>query len=167
MHQQVSADRQKRAEILESEGKRQSAINIAEGQRQSVILASEAAKAEKINEATGDAEAILLRAKATATGLQKISTVLADQTGPSAAAYSVAEKYVEAFSKLAKESNTLIIPAQTNDPSGMIAQAISLYKGISAAPFSAGSSSEPSGLSSGEAVGKPAASATSSKGSKA
>lgn len=66
MHRQVTAERSKRAEILESEGQRQSAINIAEGRKQSVILASEALKAEQINTASGEAEAIMLRASATA-----------------------------------------------------------------------------------------------------
>lgn len=68
MHRQVTAERSKRAEILESEGQRQSAINIAEGRKQSVILASEALRAEQINMATGEAEAILLKARATASG---------------------------------------------------------------------------------------------------
>src|SRR6266480_2595768 len=60
MHRQVTAERSKRAEILESEGQRQSAINIAEGKKQSVILASEALRSEQINRASGEAEAILI-----------------------------------------------------------------------------------------------------------
>ena len=63
MHQQLSAERRKRAEILESEGHRQAAINVAEGERQAKILQSEAGKMEEINRACGEAEAILLRAK--------------------------------------------------------------------------------------------------------
>src|SRR3954465_7329981 len=78
MHRQVSAERSKRAEILESEGQRQSAINIAEGKKQSVILASEAWKAEQINKASGDAEAILLRANATAKGIESVAKAIED-----------------------------------------------------------------------------------------
>ncbi len=54
MHQQVSAERRKRAEILESEGKRQADINVAEGKKQALILESEAVKAKQINFATGN-----------------------------------------------------------------------------------------------------------------
>lgn len=122
MHQQVSAERQKRAEILESEGQRQSAINIAEGKKQSTILASEAFKAEKINQAAGDAEAIKLRAAATARGLQSVAEALLAENGEKAVSYQVAERYVDAFSKMAKESNTMIVPAGLGDMSGMIAQ---------------------------------------------
>jgi regulator of protease activity HflC (stomatin/prohibitin superfamily) len=54
MHQQVSAERKKRAEILESEGARQAAINVAEGKKQSIILESEAVKMREINYAQGE-----------------------------------------------------------------------------------------------------------------
>lgn len=50
---QVEAERRKRAAILESEGKREAAINIAEGEKRARILASEASMQEKINEAKG------------------------------------------------------------------------------------------------------------------
>ncbi|KAK9476236.1 hypothetical protein V1514DRAFT_198190 [Lipomyces japonicus] len=131
MHRQVSADRSKRAEILESEGQRQSAINIAEGKRQSVILASEAEKAETINRASGDAEAILLRAKATATGIKQVSEAIGQSpNGIDAVSLQVAEKYVEAFSKLAKESNTIVIPSQLGDFGGLIASGLGIYKNV-------------------------------------
>jgi regulator of protease activity HflC (stomatin/prohibitin superfamily) len=77
MHRQVTAERSKRAEILESEGQRQSAINIAEGRKQSVILASEALKLEQINTAAGEAEAITLKATATAQGIDSVATSIA------------------------------------------------------------------------------------------
>lgn len=131
MHRQVSAERSKRAEILDSEGQRQSAINIAEGQKQSTILASEAIKSENINKAEGEAEAILVRAKATAQGIEAVaSSIAANATGRDAVALSVAEQYVAAFGKLAKESNTLVIPAGLGDMGGMIAQAMTIYKQV-------------------------------------
>ena len=126
MHRQVSAERSKRAEILESEGQRQSAINIAEGQKQSTILASEAIKAENINRASGEAEAILLRAKATAEGLQLVAQAIQAKGGRDAVGMGVAEKYVEAFGKLAKEGNSVVVPAGLGDMGGMIAQ-VSIY----------------------------------------
>ncbi|EEY23951.1 conserved hypothetical protein [Verticillium alfalfae VaMs.102] len=78
MHRQVTAERSKRAEILDSEGQRQSAINIAEGKKQSVILASEALKAEQINRASGEAEAIFMKAKATAAGIEAVAKSIAE-----------------------------------------------------------------------------------------
>jgi stomatin-like protein 2 len=122
MHRQVSAERSKRAEILESEGQRQSAINIAEGQKQSTILASEANKAERINNASGEAEAILLRSKATAEGLRMVAQAIQSEGGQEAVGMGVAEKYVEAFGRLAKEGNAVVIPAGLGDMGGMIAQ---------------------------------------------
>jgi regulator of protease activity HflC (stomatin/prohibitin superfamily) len=125
MHRQVSAERSKRAEILESEGQRQSAINIAEGRKQSTILASEAVRAENINTASGEAEAILLRAKATAQGIEMIARAIRSDGGTEAVGMGVAEKYVEAFGKLAKEGNAVVVPAGLGDMGGMIAQVYS------------------------------------------
>jgi regulator of protease activity HflC (stomatin/prohibitin superfamily) len=129
MHRQVTAERSKRAEILESEGQRQSAINIAEGKKQSVILASEALKAEKINRAAGEAEAITLRARATATGIDAVARAIAEGKGAAqgALSLSVAEKYVDAFGKLAKEGTAVVVPGNVGDIGGMIATAMSVY----------------------------------------
>lgn len=122
MHQQVSAERTKRAQILESEGARQAAINVAEGQKQATILASEADKAEQINMAAGQAEAILLKAKASAEGIEKIAQAIEAKHGGEAVSMTVAEKYVEAFGKIAKEGTTMIVPAAANDAASMVTQ---------------------------------------------
>lgn len=129
MHRQVTAERSKRAEILESEGQRQSAINIAEGRKQSVILASEALKAEQVNIAGGEAEAILMRAKATAKGIDAVAGSLRDgrESAQSAISLSVAEKYVDAFGRLAKEGTAVIVPGNVGDMGGMIASAMAVY----------------------------------------
>lgn len=130
MHQQVSAERTKRAQILESEGARQAAINVAEGRKQSTILASEAEKAERINMAAGEAEAILLRATASAKGIEKVAQAIAMNHGNDAVSMTVAEKYVEAFGKMAKEGTTMIVPAATNDAASMVTQALAIYNTI-------------------------------------
>ncbi|RKP08742.1 hypothetical protein THASP1DRAFT_4171, partial [Thamnocephalis sphaerospora] len=123
MHSQVSAERSKRAEILESEGARQSAINVAEGRKQSTILASEAVRAEQINRATGEAEAILLRARATAQGIEAVANAIRNTPGGSdAVSLNVAERYVDAFGQLAKKGTTVVVPATTSNVSGMVAQ---------------------------------------------
>lgn len=129
MHRQVTAERGKRAEILESEGQRQSAINIAEGRKQSVILASEALRAEKINQAAGEAEAIQLRAAAVAAGIDSVAKAIArgESAAQGAVALSVAEKYVDAFGKLAKEGTAVVVPGNVGDISSLIATALGVY----------------------------------------
>ncbi|XP_049651865.1 stomatin-like protein 2, mitochondrial isoform X2 [Accipiter gentilis] len=127
MQMQVEAERRKRATVLESEGTRESAINVAEGQKQAQILASEAEKAEQINKAAGEANAMLVKARAKAEAIQLLAAALAQQHGSAAASLSVAEQYVSAFSKLAKESNTLLLPANTGDITNMVAQALGIY----------------------------------------
>ncbi|NXP60897.1 STML2 protein, partial [Chloropsis cyanopogon] len=128
MQMQVEAERRKRATVLESEGTRESAINVAEGQKQAQILASEAQKAEQINKAAGrEANAMLVKARAKAEAIQLLAAALAQQHGNAAASLSVAEQYVNAFSKIAKDSNTVLLPANTGDVTNMVAQALGIY----------------------------------------
>ena len=133
MHRQVTAERSKRAEILDSEGQRQSAINIAEGRKQSVILASEALKSEQINMATGEAEAILVRAQATARGIDAVASSIREgkESAHGAVSLSVAEKYVEAFGNLAREGTAVVVPGNVGDIGGMIASAMAVYGKVS------------------------------------
>ncbi|CDH48763.1 stomatin family protein [Lichtheimia corymbifera JMRC:FSU:9682] len=142
MHQQVSAERTKRAQILESEGARQAAINVAEGRKQATILASEAEKSEQINKASGEAEAILLRAQASAKGIEKVALAIGQMNGKDAVSMTVAEKYVDAFGRMAKEGTTMIVPASANDAASMVAQALSIYNSINK-PRNASSNTTP------------------------
>lgn len=131
MHRQVSAERSKRAEILESEGSRQSKINIAEGDRQSVILASEAMKQEQINKAKGEAESILVKSQATAEAIQRIAqAILETPGGERAVSLQVAQDYVKQFGKLAKESNTVVIPSNLGDMGNWMANGLSIYSSL-------------------------------------
>ena len=129
MHRQVTAERTKRAEILDSEGQRQSAINIAEGRKQSVILASEAMQAQEVNIASGEAQAILVKAKATAQGIDNVARAIGQgkDAAKGAVSLSVAEKYVDAFGKLAKEGTAVVVPGNVGDMGGMIASALAVY----------------------------------------
>ena len=127
MELQVAAERQKRAKILESEGDRQSQINRAEAQKQEIVLNSEAALTDQVNRAKGEAEAILNVADATAKSIEKIAKSIKVSGGSEAVALKVADNYVEAFSKLAKESNTVIVPADANDISGFITKSLSIF----------------------------------------
>lgn len=130
MELQVAAERQKRALILESEGKQQSQINIAEAEKRQVVLSSEAALTDQVNRAKGEGEAIITVADATAKGIERVATAILSKGGEQAVSLRVAEQYMEAFKNLAKTSNTLIIPANTNDASSMIAQALTVFKSI-------------------------------------
>lgn len=128
MELQVAADRKKRADILESEGKRQAQINIAEAGKQEVVLESEAAMTDQINRARGEAEAILAVANARAEGLDRVAQALSTQGGKDAASFEVAEQYIQAFEKLAQESTTMLLPSNTGDAASMVAQALTVYQ---------------------------------------
>ncbi|XP_019762475.1 stomatin-like protein 2, mitochondrial [Dendroctonus ponderosae] len=130
MQMQVEAERKKRAAVLESEGVRAADINVAEGKRQARILASEAEKQEQINKASGEAAAIRAVAEARAKGIQVVADALLNEQGSNAAALTIAEQYVGAFENLARTNNTLILPANANDISSMVTQALTVYSTI-------------------------------------
>ena len=127
METQVAAERQKRADILESEGKMQAAINIAEAKKREVVLNSEAIMAEKENFAQGEAAAIRLVAESTAEAISKVAIALGDKKGVEAASLKIAEHYIAAFKELAQSTNTVVVPANTADASGMITQALTIF----------------------------------------
>jgi regulator of protease activity HflC (stomatin/prohibitin superfamily) len=126
MEKQMRAEREKRALILTSEGQRDAAINNAEGEKQQVIKASEAKKQQQINEAEGQASAILAVAEATAEGLRKVAEAINLPGGFEAVQLRVAEQYIGQFGQLAKESNTLVLPANAADVGSMIALAMNV-----------------------------------------
>ncbi|XP_075788944.1 stomatin-like protein 2, mitochondrial [Pelodiscus sinensis] len=130
MQMQVEAERRKRATVLESEGTRESDINVAEGRKQAQILASEAEKAERINKAAGEASAMLAKAKAKAEAIRLLADALMQQNGDAAASLAVAEQYVSAFSKLAKDSNTVLLPSNAGDITSMVTQALGIYSAL-------------------------------------
>nr|XP_022329594.1 stomatin-like protein 2, mitochondrial [Crassostrea virginica] len=131
MQMQVEAERKKRASILESEGMREADINVAEGKKKAKILNSEAFQTEQINIANGEAEAIRVMAEAKARAVKQVAEAIREENGMNAVAYSIAEQYVDAFGKLAKTNNTMILPANSGDVGGMVAQAMTVYKNIS------------------------------------
>ncbi|XP_028795780.1 stomatin-like protein 2, mitochondrial [Neltuma alba] len=130
MEMQAEAERKKRAQILESEGERQAHINIADGKKSSVILASEAAKMDQVNRALGEAEAILAKARATAEGLVHVSQALKENGGLEAASLRIAEQYIHAFSNIAKEGTTMLLPSSASNPANMMAQALTMYRSL-------------------------------------
>lgn len=128
LEKQMRAEREKRAAIAESEGKRQAMINVAEGDKQEAIKKSEGEKMKRINEAEGRAKEIELVAIATAEGIRKIAEAIKAPGGAEAVNLRVAEQYIREFGKLAKKNNTVIIPSNLSDISGMVASVTSLIK---------------------------------------
>ena len=125
----MRAEREKRAQVLNSEGVRDAAINEADGQKQQVIKASEGNKQQQINEAEGQAAAILTVAEATAAGIRTIAAALQLPGGSQAVQLRVAEQYIASFGQLAKAGTTMIVPAPLSDVSAMLATAMSVMRG--------------------------------------
>jgi regulator of protease activity HflC (stomatin/prohibitin superfamily) len=128
MEKQMQAEREKRATILQSEGQNQSAVNMAEGQKQKVVLESEALRQQQINSAEGEAAAIIAVADATAQGIRRVADAIRSEGGLEAVQLRVAERLVEQYGKLAKETNTMILPANFADIGSLIAAAMAVVK---------------------------------------
>ena len=128
MQAQITAEREKRALIAASEGRRQEQINIATGEREAFIARSEGAKQAEINKAQGDAAAIIAVADATADAIRKIAAAIQQPGGEQAVQLKVAEKAVEAYAQLAKTNNTMIVPGNMGEVAGLIGTAMTLLK---------------------------------------
>jgi regulator of protease activity HflC (stomatin/prohibitin superfamily) len=128
MQAQITAEREKRALIAASEGRKQEQINIATGEREAFIQRSEGEKQAAINTAQGQAEAIKTVAAATAQAIEQVATAIQSPGGMNAVNLKVAEKYVEAFGNVAKAGNTLILPGNLADMGAMVASAMSIVK---------------------------------------
>ncbi|MCK5071746.1 MAG: paraslipin [Desulfocapsa sp.] len=128
MEKQMKAEREKRADIARSEGDKQSTINRAEGDRAEAIALSEGEKMKRINEAEGKAQEITMVAEATAQGISKVAEALSLPGGNEAANLEVAKSYIKEFGNLAKENNTMILPANLTDVASMVTAAMSTIK---------------------------------------
>lgn len=139
MQQQITAEREKRARIAQSEGVRQEQINLAEGQRnaaiqksegemQAAINQSQGERQAAVNRAQGESEAIKLVANATAEAVNMVAQAVRQPGGMEAVNMKVAEQYIGAFGNLAKENNTILLPANTADVAGMVATAMQIIK---------------------------------------
>ena len=127
MQSQITAEREKRALIAASEGRRQEQINIATGEREAFIARSEGEKQAAINKAQGDAAAITAMADATAHAIERIAVAIRQPGGEQAVQLKVAEQAVQAYSKVAADAKTtLIIPGNMTEVSGLIASAMKM-----------------------------------------
>ena len=134
MQAQITAEREKRALIAASEGRRQEQINIATGEREAFIARSEGERQAEINKAAGEAAAITAVADATADAIRKIAAAIQQPGGEQAVQLKVAEKAVDAYGQLAKTNNTMIVPGHMGEVAGLIGTAMALLKGGKAAP---------------------------------
>ncbi|MEK9776416.1 MAG: SPFH domain-containing protein [Quisquiliibacterium sp.] len=128
MQAQITAEREKRALIAASEGRKQEQINIATGERESQIQRSEGERQAEINRALGEAAAISAVADASAKAIERIAAAIRQPSGIDAVNLKVAEKYVEAFSEIAKTNNTMIIPSNMSDIASLVATAMQVVR---------------------------------------
>jgi regulator of protease activity HflC (stomatin/prohibitin superfamily) len=134
MQAQITAEREKRALIAASEGRRQEQINIATGQREASIARSEGEKQAEINKAQGEAAAIVAVADATADAIRKIAEAIRSPGGEQAVQLKVAERAIDAYQSLAKTNNTMIVPGNMTEVSSLIATSMALIKSSAAKP---------------------------------
>ena len=129
MQAQITAEREKRAVIATSEGKRQEQINLAEGQKQAAIAKSEGEKQAQINNAEGEAAAITAVAEASAKAIAYIAQAIERPGGQQAVQLKVAEKAVEAYSLVASEATTtLVVPSNMTEVSALITSAMKMVQ---------------------------------------
>ncbi len=139
MQAQITAEREKRALIAASEGRKQEQINIATGEReaaiqksegemQAAINQSEGEKQAAVNRAMGEAEAVKLVARATAEAIHMVAQTIRQPGGMEAVNLKVAEQYVQAFGQVAKQGNTLILPGNMADVGSLVASAMTIVR---------------------------------------
>ena len=129
MQAQITAEREKRAVIATSEGKRQEQIHLAEGQKQAAIAKSEGEQQSQINNAQGEAAAILAVAEATAQALERVGHAIRQPGGEQAVQLKVAERAVEAYGKVAQDATTtLVVPSNMTEVSALITSAMKMVQ---------------------------------------
>jgi regulator of protease activity HflC (stomatin/prohibitin superfamily) len=129
MQAQITAEREKRALIAASEGRRQEQINIATGEREAFIARSEGEKQAAINQAQGEAAAITAVADATAQAIALVAAAIRQPGGEQAVQLKVAERAVDAYSKVAADAKTtLIVPSNMTDVATLIGSAMQMIQ---------------------------------------
>lgn len=137
MHEQMKAERTRRAVVTQADGQRQAAIATAEGQKQATILNAEAVKQRQVLEAEGEAEAIRARADAEAYRQRIVATGEAEAIGAVYGAITdarptnelIAIKYLEALATMADGRATKIfLPTDTAGLLGSLAGVAELFR---------------------------------------
>ena len=124
MNRQMAAERLRRAEVTEAEGKRQAAITVAEGEKQAEILRAEGQRQSDILTAEGDQQAQVLRAQGFSTALDQIFTVAQNVDTK-----TLSLQYFETLKEMGKgDSTKFIFPMEFTKLLGPFASALSLME---------------------------------------
>jgi regulator of protease activity HflC (stomatin/prohibitin superfamily) len=111
MEQQMTAERDRRALLAQSQGDKQSRINNSEGIKTEAINKSEGEMQKRINEAEGRAREIESIATATAEAIEKLAAAINQEGGEMAVQMRLSEQFLDRLSALAKPGTNIILPA--------------------------------------------------------
>jgi len=120
MKQQMRAEREKRARILESEGEKAARINVSRGDRQEAINLSRGERQRMINEADGRARAIEIVSEATAQGIREIAEAIGTAGGREAKNFRIAEQFVAQLGAVLESADTSVLPADLASIRGLL-----------------------------------------------
>jgi regulator of protease activity HflC (stomatin/prohibitin superfamily) len=120
MEKQVTAERNRRAIVAESEGDKQSRINTSEGRKLELVNRSEGEMQRRINDAQGRAEEIRSIAKATAESIEHIAAAISVPGGQSSVRLQLAEKYLKQLRSLADSNTQVLLPADLTNLEGLL-----------------------------------------------
>ena len=112
MEKQMEAEREKRAEITESSGERDARINVSEGEQEESVLLSEGRRQARINEAEGDAREMELIAEATADGIERIASAIAQPGGSLAVKMRLTEQFIDRLGEIVDGANVSVLPME-------------------------------------------------------
>ena len=128
MEKQMQAERNKRAQILTSEGQKAAEILASEGEKTAVINKAQAAKEQAILEAEGQAQARIRVAEAEAKATELITEAVGKSTNP--ANYLLAQKYIQMMQELAEgdKTKTVYLPYEATNLLGSIGGIKELFK---------------------------------------
>lgn len=110
MEKQMTAERDKRAEIIFAEGEKISMINESEGKKIEAINISEGEKQKRINIAEGKAKKIQLLSNATAKAIESIASAISEPGGKEAMKLKIAEEYLINLEQVLKNTTTKVVP---------------------------------------------------------
>ena len=120
MEKQVTAERNRRAIVAQSEGDKQSRINTSEGRKLELINRSEGEMQRTINEAQGRAQEIRSIAEATARSIEQIASAISVPGGQSSVRLQLAEKYLKQLRTLARDNTHVLLPADLTNLEGLL-----------------------------------------------
>jgi len=114
MEKQMTAERNRRALVLQAEGERQAAITRAEGEKQAAVTRSEGEKQSNILQAEGLAQARLRQAEAESQAIAQVASAMAEHGNP--AQYLITTRYIESLRDMTKSNNAKVIfmPVETS-----------------------------------------------------